>query len=221
MIEFATGSLPWRNQRDRDKVGEMKAEYLKGKKLTEGLPPEFEQFGSYLLSLDYFSKPDYDYILRLFHGLLVRILGLPEGTGPLSPSQLPPYDWERSAPSSAVASNPSSTASSANGEKGGVRMPTMVKYHPPKSHNAPVGSMAAGTTGQTTLFEEDDNQHDVEEGEQNGVPMQPVDSNKPADSSHVVTQSVPVRNDANLPLEEPDEGGPLPPKEKCGCCLIM
>jgi len=39
MVEFATGSLPWRNQRDRDRVGEMKAEYMKSTKLTDGLPP--------------------------------------------------------------------------------------------------------------------------------------------------------------------------------------
>jgi len=221
MVEFATGSLPWRNQRDRDKVGELKAEYLKGTKLTDGLPPEFEKFGAYLLTLDYFSKPDYNLIIRLFHTLLCRIIGLPENTNTIPPAQLPPYDWEKSAPSSAVASNPSSSAaSSMNGEKRDIRVP-LFKYHPTKSHNVPVGSMAAGTTGQTTLFDDDDNQHDADGEGENGVPLTPIEGGKNPDSSHVVTQSVPVRNDANLPLEEPDEGGPVVKEKKCGCCLVM
>jgi len=219
MVEFATGSLPWRNQRDRDKVGEMKLEYMKNKKLTEGLPPEFEQFNQYLQSLDYYTKPDYDKIIRLFHGLLLRILGLPETTVSLPLGQLPPYDWERSAPSSGVASTVSSSAASSNnGEK---KMP-LFKYHPPKSHNAPVGSLAAGTTGQTTLFEEEDNAHDADgECEANGVPLTPVDSSKQDTHSHAVTQSVTVRDDRNGPILEPEEGGGPVKKEKGCCCNIM
>jgi len=216
MVEFATGSLPWRNQRDRDKVGEMKAEYMKGNKLTENLPPEFEQFHNYLLSLDYFSKPDYERVIRLFNGLLLRLMGLPESTASLPVAKLPPYDWEKPAGGTSVSSNRASSAAS-NGEKG-VRVP-LFKYHPPKSHNAPVGSMAAGTTGQTTQFEDDDNQHDADaDVDPNAVPLTPMD--KP-DASHVTTQAVTVRNDANLPIEEPDEGGPPPQKESGCCCIVM
>jgi len=94
MVEFATGSLPWRNQRDRDKVGEIKQKYMTGKKLTDGLPPEFEQFMAYLLTLDYYSKPDYARIRGLFHGLLMRIIGMPVDIDP-SQVNLPPYDWEK------------------------------------------------------------------------------------------------------------------------------
>ena len=95
MIEFATGNLPWRNQRDRDKVGEMKQKYMTGKKLTEGLPSEFEQFMAYLLTLDYYSKPDYTLIHNLFHGLLMRIMGLPPNIDAATvKEQLPLYDWE-------------------------------------------------------------------------------------------------------------------------------
>jgi len=95
MVEFATGTLPWRNQRDRDKVGEAKKAYMTGKKLTEGLPPEFEQFMGYLLTLDYYSKPDYTLIYNLFHGLLMRIMGLPPNVDAATiKDQLPLYDWE-------------------------------------------------------------------------------------------------------------------------------
>jgi len=96
MVEFATGSLPWRNQRDRDKVGEIKQKFMTGKKLTDGLPPEFEQFMSYLLTLDYYSKPDYRHIHQLFQGLLLRIIGLPPDLD-LSQvkAQFPPFDWEK------------------------------------------------------------------------------------------------------------------------------
>jgi len=96
MVEFATGTLPWRNLRDRDKVGEVKQKYMTGKKLTDGLPPEFEQFMSYLHTLDYYSKPDYGLIRQLFHGLLMRIIGLPPNIDPAQAKpQLPPYDWEK------------------------------------------------------------------------------------------------------------------------------
>jgi len=95
MVEFATGTLPWRNQRDRDKVGEAKVKYMTGTKLTEGLPPEFEQFMAYLLTLDYYSKPDYGHIYNLYHGLLMRIMGLPPNIDAAAvKEQLPPYDWE-------------------------------------------------------------------------------------------------------------------------------
>jgi len=103
MVEFATGTLPWRNQRDRDKVGEIKQKYMSGKKLTDGLPPEFEQFMSYLLTLDYYSKPDYGLIRQLFHGLLMRIIGLPPNIDISQVrTQLPAYDWEKKRPTSSV-----------------------------------------------------------------------------------------------------------------------
>jgi len=143
-------------------------------------------------------------------------MGLPDTTTAIPVAQLPPFDWERSAAGSSVPSpHSSSAASSVNGEK---KVPVF-KPHPPKSYNIPVGSMAAGTTGQTTLFEEEDNNHDMDgEADPNAVPLNPVTT---ADS-HVVTQSVTVRNDANLPLEEPDEGGtPVKPEKSCGCCSVM
>jgi len=220
MVEFATGSLPWRNQRDRDKVGEMKAEYLKGTKLTEGLPPEFEQFQSYLLSLDYFTKPDYARIIHLFHDLLLRILGLPTSMTTIPPAQMPPYDWEKAAHATSVASGQSSSvASGTTGERKEIRMP-LFKRRPPKAHNAPVGSMAAGTTGQTTMFDDDDGDdagagklgHDDDDDEE-----------KAADPSHIVTQDVPVRNDAGGDRVGAADSSEKKKKKskKPACCILM
>jgi len=235
MVEFATGSLPWRNQRDRDKVGEIKAEYLKGKKLTEGLPPEFEQFQDYLLSLDYYSKPDYAMIIKKFHDLLLRILGLPLTTETIPPAQLPPFDWEKPAPSSTAPSRCSSNASSANGDKKELRLP-IFKRRATKPHNVPVGSMAAGTTGQTTLFEEDDNAHDIDgDADASGVPLANVADDKGGkkreskedlyaeeikDPDAVVTQAVVVRNDGAAGDDSGGGGSPDGKEKKC-CCVIM
>ena len=86
LVEFATGSLPWSKVRDRDKVFEMKKAYLSGTRLVDKLPAEFADLQSYLESLDYYSLPDYQYIIDLFSGLLERTTGS---------TALPPYDWER------------------------------------------------------------------------------------------------------------------------------
>lgn len=95
LVEFATGSLPWRSIHDRDKVGLAKQMYLSNSKLTEGLPPEFEQFMTYLQTLEYFSKPDYGRITSMFRSLLARIVGLPGDIKEIPADRVPPYDWER------------------------------------------------------------------------------------------------------------------------------
>ena len=86
LVEFALGSLPWSKVRDRDKVAEMKNTYVGNTKLVEKLPAEFAEFQTYLASLDYYSLPDYQFIIDLFAGLLERVTGS---------TALPPYDWER------------------------------------------------------------------------------------------------------------------------------
>ena len=254
MVEFATGTLPWRNQRDRDKVGEMKQQYMAGKKLTDGLPPEFEDFMAYLLTLDYYSKPDYGYIIKLFRGLLLRIIGLPPSMTVLpSQIQLPPYEWERPAlasAGSAAAPTSSTNASSANGGgagaggAGGGGAGGKKEFHLPlfkrravKPHNVPVGSMAAGTTGQTTLFEDDDlNRMDAIDGDgggDTGVALNALAPSVGADRARpriededglgedivlgrgggATTQQVPVRNDAAA-------GPAAAPRMGC-CCIVM
>ena len=85
LIEFVAGSLPWSKLRDRDKIGEMKNQYIGTTKLVEKLPCEFAEFQGYLMTLDYFSVPDYAHLIQLFRGLLKKTTGQ---------SALPPYEWE-------------------------------------------------------------------------------------------------------------------------------
>lgn len=85
LIEFVVGSLPWSKIRDRDKVGEVKNQYIGNTKLVDKLPSEFAEFQRYLMTLDYFSVPDYARIIQMFRGLLKKTTGQ---------SMLPPYEWE-------------------------------------------------------------------------------------------------------------------------------
>jgi len=145
MVEFATGTLPWRNQRDRDKVGEIKQKYMTGKKLTDGLPPEFEQFMSYLLTLDYYSKPDYGHIRQLFHGLLLRIIGLPPNLDTAQiEAQLPPYDWERKKSPAAGYVTDAHTAGVGGGPSGGG---DKKKRRNSKPNRSTEGGVVSGDTG--------------------------------------------------------------------------
>jgi len=141
MVEFATGTLPWRNQRDRDKVGEIKQKYMTGKKLTDGLPPEFEQFMAYLLTLDYYSKPDYGHIRQLFYGLLLRIIGLPADIDPeQAKAQFPPYDWEKKKATPVGYVTDAHTAGVGGAEKKGRRRSS-------KPNRSTEGGVGSGETG--------------------------------------------------------------------------
>ena len=85
LIEFVVGSLPWSKIRDRDKIGEVKNQYIGNTKLVDKLPGEFADFQRYLMTLDYFSVPDYAHIVHIFRGLLKKTTGQ---------AALPPYEWE-------------------------------------------------------------------------------------------------------------------------------
>lgn len=87
LVEFAAGSLPWSKARDRDKVGEMKNQYMDGTALVEKLPEEFAEFQKYLKSLDYYATPNYEHIVKLFYGLLEKTTGS---------TAFLPFDWESS-----------------------------------------------------------------------------------------------------------------------------
>uniref|UniRef100_A0A6B2L484 non-specific serine/threonine protein kinase n=1 Tax=Arcella intermedia TaxID=1963864 RepID=A0A6B2L484_9EUKA len=71
LIEFATGSLPWRKLRDKDKIGEMKTEGL-GPDLVEGLPPQFFQFLDHLQTLSFTDQPDYKFLKKLMQQALTN-----------------------------------------------------------------------------------------------------------------------------------------------------
>eukprot|EP01004_Peranema_trichophorum_P002523 NODE_1575_length_1900_cov_38.492403_g1334_i0.p1 GENE.NODE_1575_length_1900_cov_38.492403_g1334_i0~~NODE_1575_length_1900_cov_38.492403_g1334_i0.p1 ORF type:complete len:489 (+),score=100.11 NODE_1575_length_1900_cov_38.492403_g1334_i0:220-1467(+) len=101
LIEFATGSLPWRKIKDKDQIGVLKEKH-NTTDLVQGLPLQFAQFMEHLLSLNYTSTPDY----TALRNMLISILddsGLPlEG----------PLDWERDQAS--VCSNRSKSGSKRN-----------------------------------------------------------------------------------------------------------
>lgn len=64
LIELYRGRLPWTSLTDKAKVQELKEKYL-GRNLVAHLPPQFDEFRSYLLILDYTKVPDYDYLISL------------------------------------------------------------------------------------------------------------------------------------------------------------
>eukprot|EP00009_Paramoeba_aestuarina_P004441 CAMPEP_0201515182 /NCGR_PEP_ID=MMETSP0161_2-20130828/6822_1 /ASSEMBLY_ACC=CAM_ASM_000251 /TAXON_ID=180227 /ORGANISM="Neoparamoeba aestuarina, Strain SoJaBio B1-5/56/2" /LENGTH=820 /DNA_ID=CAMNT_0047911943 /DNA_START=79 /DNA_END=2541 /DNA_ORIENTATION=+ len=83
LIEFALGQLPWRKERDKDKVGDMKVKH-NNDELVAGLPPEFLQFMKHLMSLHYHSRPDYGFLINMFEDLYKRLGG----------TDKTPFDWE-------------------------------------------------------------------------------------------------------------------------------
>ena len=176
LIEFATGSLPWRAERDRDKVGEMKKKYMGGKKLVRGLPSEFEEFMAYLLTLDYYSKPDYALLIGLFRGLLLRIMGLPPSMlDPGAHFKPPPYDWEK--PAAAGAEGSAGTGGAATTVSSTTKDRFMFFRKKLKPHNEPVGSAAAPAGAGTTL------QDDAPESPHSRAPPDFVDATD-TDESH-------------------------------------
>jgi len=76
LVYFLNG-LPWQNlqvdRKDRRKViGDIKAK-LPLKKLTEGLPVEFEKYMNYTRSLRFTDEPNYAYLKSLFSGCLKKL----------------------------------------------------------------------------------------------------------------------------------------------------
>lgn len=145
------GTLPWTKIRDRDKVGEVKNQYMNGTKLVDKLPSEFAEFQKYLMSLDYYSIPNYAYLSKMFRALHEKTTGS---------ATFAPYDWEKSlipiasaqqqqASVEAGASVPQSPKSKdkkrdleddgAGGKSSEVQW--QMKCHTAKSQDAPVGSV--------------------------------------------------------------------------------
>jgi len=194
IIEFTTGSLPWRSERDRDKVGAMKEKYMTGKKLVRGLPQEFEEFMAHLLSLGYSDTPDYDLIIGIFRSLMLRIMGLPLSyLDPSSQFKPPAYDWEAPASAEAAAGSVSGTVSSAQKE----RFKLFRKKNKP--YKDPVGSAGVGLGANTGgAF---DTQDALSPRSKN--PADPPDPD-PVDDEESIHDPVPVDNS---PGEGKGKGG--------------
>ena len=70
MVEFMKGQLPWRKEKDKEKIGEMK-KLLTSSQLVLGLPEQTNTLLKYLRTLDYFSEPNYEYIISLFDTIFI------------------------------------------------------------------------------------------------------------------------------------------------------
>uniref|UniRef100_A0A3Q2XVK1 Tau tubulin kinase 2b n=1 Tax=Hippocampus comes TaxID=109280 RepID=A0A3Q2XVK1_HIPCM len=84
LVEFMSGQLPWRKFKDKEQVGNLKEAY-DHRLMLNHLPSEFSAFLDHILSLDYYTKPDYELLMSLFdcsmksHNVLHN----------------DPYDWEK------------------------------------------------------------------------------------------------------------------------------
>lgn len=71
LVEFATGTLPWRKYKDKDDIGRCKEESITPH-LVRNLPREFQPFLAHLQTLRYEDEPDYDLLVTLMHRALER-----------------------------------------------------------------------------------------------------------------------------------------------------
>ncbi|XP_035259567.1 tau-tubulin kinase 1-like isoform X2 [Anguilla anguilla] len=84
LVEFAVGQLPWRKIKDKEQVGLIKERY-DHKMLLKHMPSEFHVFLDHVLSLDYYTKPDYQLLMSVFeNSMKERIIAENE-----------PFDWEK------------------------------------------------------------------------------------------------------------------------------
>ncbi|KAI9168414.1 hypothetical protein H9P43_007786 [Blastocladiella emersonii ATCC 22665] len=118
LVEFLTGQLPWRRERDRDAVYRIKRACQSPAVLLDGVVQPLHAFYAHVDQLDYTTVPDYDYLMGLMDLLLVE-----SGEHPSVP-----YDWERTAPIPPHAMHP---AIKSNAITAAVAAATGAKAAPP------------------------------------------------------------------------------------------
>ncbi|XP_059897732.1 tau-tubulin kinase 2b isoform X2 [Gadus macrocephalus] len=84
LVEFMVGQLPWRKVKDKEQVGNLKETYDHHLMLKH-LPSEFSIFLEHVLTLDYFTKPDYQLLMSVFENAMKSHNVLEND----------PYDWEK------------------------------------------------------------------------------------------------------------------------------
>ncbi|XP_071270114.1 tau-tubulin kinase 2-like isoform X1 [Salvelinus alpinus] len=84
LVEFTVGQLPWRKVKDKEQVGNLKETY-DNRLMLKHLPSEFSVFLDHILTLDYFTKPDYQLLISVFENAMKSHNVLEND----------PYDWER------------------------------------------------------------------------------------------------------------------------------
>ncbi|KAM9792242.1 LOW QUALITY PROTEIN: tau-tubulin kinase 1 [Neosynchiropus ocellatus] len=84
LVEFAVGQLPWRKIKDKEQVGQIKERY-DHRMLLKHMPSEFNVFLDHVLTLDYYTKPDYQLLMSVFeNSMKERII-----------TENEPFDWEK------------------------------------------------------------------------------------------------------------------------------
>ncbi|KEG14155.1 protein kinase [Trypanosoma grayi] len=71
LIEFATGTLPWRKYKEKEDIGRCKEEVI-GPGLVQNLPREFRPFLAHLQTLRYEDEPSYDFLASLMERAIER-----------------------------------------------------------------------------------------------------------------------------------------------------
>uniref|UniRef100_A0A8D3BTY9 Protein kinase domain-containing protein n=1 Tax=Scophthalmus maximus TaxID=52904 RepID=A0A8D3BTY9_SCOMX len=84
LVEFMVGELPWRKIEDREQVGNLKETYVH-RLMLKHLPPEFSAFLDHILTLDYYTKPDYELLMSVFDSAMMSHNVLENDR----------YDWEK------------------------------------------------------------------------------------------------------------------------------
>eukprot|EP00118_Oscarella_pearsei_P017244 m.169983 g.169983 ORF g.169983 m.169983 type:complete len:409 (+) comp39023_c1_seq1:826-2052(+) len=84
IVEFATGQLPWRRIKEKEKVGWAKARYNHNQFL-QWLPVEFKQFLYHIQRLTYQDRPDYSLLLSCLDKAIIS-----HGY-----KDTDPFDWEK------------------------------------------------------------------------------------------------------------------------------
>ena len=68
---FLNGSLPWQGLSYEDDIFEEKLD-VTGDELFKNHPDEFKEFMKYVQGLDKNQKPDFEKMIRLFEGCMVK-----------------------------------------------------------------------------------------------------------------------------------------------------
>ncbi|KAM4601004.1 tau-tubulin kinase 2b isoform 2-T2 [Polymixia lowei] len=84
LVEFMVGQLPWRKVKDKEQVGNLKETY-DHRLMLKHLPSEFSIFLDHVLTLDYFTKPDYQLLMSVFENAMKSHNVLENDA----------YDWEK------------------------------------------------------------------------------------------------------------------------------
>ncbi|XP_060735934.1 tau-tubulin kinase 1 isoform X2 [Tachysurus vachellii] len=85
LVEFTVGQLPWRKIKDKEQVGQIKERY-EHKMLLKHMPSEFYIFLDHVISLDYYTKPDYQLLMSVFENSMKKKVI----------TENEPFDWEKS-----------------------------------------------------------------------------------------------------------------------------